>query len=82
LHIYQLVPAIAIQDHLLLPGQGARAFATAMAGADGSAAARRASTLKKLGRETGRLAGQAAGLIEWTYQKAILRLKTTTIGVG
>ena len=42
LHIYQLVPAIAIQDHLLLPGQGARAFATAMAGADGSAAARRA----------------------------------------
>jgi GR25 family glycosyltransferase involved in LPS biosynthesis len=82
LRIYQLVPAIAIQDHLLLPGQGGRAFATAMAGADGSAAQHRSSTLKKFGRETGRLAGQAAGLIEWTYQKAILRLETTTVGVG
>jgi glycosyl transferase, family 25 len=82
LRIYQLVPAIAIQDHLLLPGQGGQAFATAMAGADGSAEARRASRLRKLGREIGRLAGQAAGLIEWTYQKAILRLETTTVGVG
>jgi glycosyl transferase family 25 len=82
LRIYQLIPAVAIQDHLLPPEQGGRAFATGMAGADGSAQPRRASTLRKLGRESGRLAGQAAGLIEWTYQKAILRLETTTIGVG
>ena len=53
-----------------------------MAGGDGSAALRRASTVKKLGRETVRLAGQAAGLIEWAYQKAILRLETTTVRVG
>ncbi len=82
LHIYQLIPAIAIQDHLLLPGQGGRTFATAMAGPDGGAASRRASRLDKLRREAGRLAGQAGGLIEWTYQKVILRVETTTISVG
>ena len=31
LRIYQLCPAVAIQDHLLEPDQGGRAFATAMA---------------------------------------------------
>ena len=40
LRIYQLFPAIAIQDHLLLPGQGGKTFATAMTGADGDAAPR------------------------------------------
>jgi glycosyl transferase, family 25 len=82
LRIYQLIPAIAIQDHLLLPDQGGRTFATAMAGADGGAAPRRASKVEKLGREAGRFANQAAGLIEWTYQKAVLRLETTTVSVG
>jgi GR25 family glycosyltransferase involved in LPS biosynthesis len=81
LRIYQLNPAIAIQDHLLLPDQGGLTFATAMGGSDGLAAPHRGSTLKKLGRESSRLAVQAAGLIEWTYQKAILRLETTTVGV-
>jgi glycosyl transferase family 25 len=82
LRIYQLCPAIAIQDHLLEPGQGGQAFATAMAATDGSATPRRSSTLEKLGRESIRLAGQAAGLIEWSYQKAFLRLETTTVAVG
>jgi glycosyl transferase family 25 len=83
LRIYQLCPAIAIQDHLLSPGQGGKTFATAMAGADGSAAPRgRAQTLRKLGRETGRLARRAAGSIEWAYQKAVMRVVTTTVGVG
>ena len=81
LRIYQLFPAVAIQDHLLLPSEGGRSFATAMAGADGSAALRRAPALKKLGRESIRLAAQAAGLVEWAYQKVVLRLQTTTIGV-
>jgi hypothetical protein len=53
-----------------------------MADPDGDAAPRGASTLRKFGRETGRLAGQAAGLVEWAYQKAILRLETTKVGVG
>ena len=43
---------------------------------------RRSSTLEKLWRESVRLVGQVAGLMEWSYQKAFLRLKTTTVGVG
>jgi glycosyl transferase family 25 len=82
LQIYQLIPAIAIQDHLLEPDQGGKAFTTAMAATNGSAPLCRSSTLEKLGRESVRLAGQAASLVEWTYQKAILGLETTTVGVG
>jgi glycosyl transferase, family 25 len=82
LHIYQLCPAVAIQDHLLQPDQGGQAFSTAMAATEGSATLRRPSTLEKLGRESVRLAGQVAGLMEWSYQKAFLRLETTTVGVG
>jgi glycosyl transferase, family 25 len=82
LHIYQLCPAVAIQDHLLEPGHGGQAFATAMAATDGRATLRRSSTLEKLGREGVRLAGQVAGLMEWTYQKTVMGLETTTVGVG
>lgn len=82
LHIYQLSPAIAIQDHLLEPDQGAQAFATTMAAADRYAKLRHASTLEKLGREGVRLAGQVAGVMERSYQKAFLRVETTTVGVG
>jgi glycosyl transferase family 25 len=82
LHIYQLCPAIAIQDHLLEPDHGGQAFATAMAATDGSATLRRFSTLERLARESVRLAGQVAGLMEWSYQKAVLGLETTTVGVG
>lgn len=82
LRIYQLLPAIAIQDHLLSPDEGGQTFATGMASSDGSTRPRRASALEKVRRETGRLARHAAGSIEWGYQKAILRLKTTTVAVG
>lgn len=82
LRIYQLCPAVAIQDHLLEADRGGQAFATGMAGADVGPAPRRASALEKLGRESVRLAGQVTGLMEWSYQKAVLGLKTTTVGVG
>jgi glycosyl transferase family 25 len=82
LRIYQLCPAIAIQDHLLEPNHGGQAFTTAMGANDRIATLPRSSTLEKLGREGVRLAGQVAGLMEWTYQKAVLGLKTTTVGVG
>jgi glycosyl transferase family 25 len=82
LHIYQLCPAIAMQDHLLQPNQGGRAFTTTMAATDGSAPLRRSSTLEKLGRESVRLGSQAGDLMEWAYQKAVLGLETTTVGVG
>jgi glycosyl transferase family 25 len=81
LRIYQLCPAVAIQDHLLRADEGRHGFVTAMR-ADQSAGSRRASPLKKLGRESGRLAGQGAGLIGWAYRKAVLRVETTTVGVG
>ncbi len=82
LRIYQLCPAIAIQDHLLEPNQGRQAFATTMAAADRLAKLRASSTLEKLGREGARLAGQVAGLMERSYQKAFLRVQTTTVDVG
>jgi glycosyl transferase, family 25 len=82
LRIYQLTPAVAIQDHLLHPNDGGQAFATAMAGADKSARAPRFSALEKLGRESVRLASQVAGLMERSYQKAFLRVRTTTVDLG
>src|ERR1700722_18852599 len=82
LRIYQLCPAIAIQDHLLKPDHGGQAFATAMAPADKHAKVRETSTVKKLGREGVRLAGQAGSLIERSYQKAFMRVQSTTVGVG
>ena len=78
LSIYQLVPAIAIQDHLLKNGKG---FATAMTKTDGQAAARRSSPVGKLGRESARFANHFSSLGEWAYQKAFLRVETTTVGV-
>ena len=76
LNIYQLVPAVAIQDHLLKDG---KRFATAMTKTDARAAAGRSSVVGKLGREGARLAGQFANLGEWAFQKAFLRVETTTV---
>ena len=78
LSIYQLVPAIAIQDHLLKNGES---FATAMTETDGRGAARRSSLVGKLGRESARLASHFSSLGEWAYQKAFLRVETTTVGL-
>jgi glycosyl transferase, family 25 len=78
LSIYQLIPAIAIQDHLLKDG---KRFATAMTKTDGGSASRRSSLIGKLGRESARLASHVSGLGEWAYQKAFLRVETTTVGL-
>jgi glycosyl transferase family 25 len=78
LTIYQLVPAVAIQDHLLKNGKG---FTTAMTKTDRGAAAGPSSLVGKLGREGARLAGQVSNLGEWAYQKAFLRVETTTVGL-
>ena len=82
LRIYQLCPAIAIQDHLLGPGQGGQAFATTMAAADRRAKLQQSSSLDRLGREGVRLAGQVATLLERSYEKAFLRVESTTVDVG
>jgi glycosyl transferase, family 25 len=82
LHVYQLTPAIAVQDHLRRSEDGGRAFATAMATIERSAPQTRSGlSLNKLARESTRLAGQLVDLREAVYQRAFLRVETTTVGV-
>ena len=82
MRIYQLIPAIAIQDHLLEPRRAATLSRPRWPEPTGPRAASLLNDGEKLGREGVRLAGQVAGLVEWTYQKAVLGLETTTVGVG
>ena len=81
LHVYQLTPAIAIQDHLLRPEDGGQKFVTAMAGGD-SAPPRRPSARDRLGREVERLMEQGQGTAEAIYLEAFQRPRTTTVSVG
>src|ERR1700735_3032621 len=69
LNIYQLVPAIAIQAHLLKNGNG---FTTAMAKTDSGAAAGRSSLVGKLGRESARLASHFSSLGGGGYAEGVL----------
>jgi GR25 family glycosyltransferase involved in LPS biosynthesis len=81
--IYQLVPAIAVQDHLVAAEDGGQRFATAMAGADGSARRKKRSpVLKRLAREGARILGQFPDFMESAYEKALLGVETTIVGVG
>jgi glycosyl transferase, family 25 len=82
LRIYQLCPAVAMQDHLLEPDRGGQAFATTMAAADRRAKLQQSSALDKLGRESVRLFGQVVTLVERSYEKAFLRVESTTVDVG
>jgi glycosyl transferase family 25 len=79
LHIYQLVPAVAIQDHLRPAQEGGKVFATAMGG---GAPTHRRGRLGKVLHEGARLVGQAAGLKEAIYLRAFLKPDTTTVEVG
>ena len=81
LSIYQLTPAVAIQDHLRPADEGGRTFATAMA-VGAPAKSRRGSSLAKVLREGARLAGQASELRETIYLKTFLKPETTTVKVG
>jgi glycosyl transferase family 25 len=81
LRIYQLTPAVAIQDHLLPAAAGGRAFATAMA-VGGPAPIRRLSPWARLLREGARLAGQAAEAKEAIYLKIYVKIDTTIVPVG
>ena len=81
LRIYQLTPAVAIQDHLLPATEGGRAFATAMTVAGPATAAARPA-LTKLFREAKRLAEQLAEAREAIYLKTFLKPETTRVPVG
>jgi glycosyl transferase, family 25 len=81
--IYQLVPAVAVQDHLVAAEDGGQRFATAMAGTHGSVPRKKRSpVLKRLAREGARLADQFADLLEQAYERAFLGVESTTVIVG
>jgi glycosyl transferase family 25 len=80
LRIYQLVPAVAIQDHLRPAELGGQTFATAMGG--GAAPMRRRSPFGKALHEGARLAGQISEVKEAIYLRAFVKPDTTTVGVG
>ncbi len=79
LRVYQLTPAVAVQDHLLRPDGGGHTFPTAIA-AGGSGRPRH--LLGKLWRETARLVGQVAEISEAIYLRAHVRPETTIVGFG
>jgi len=82
LRIYQLSPAVAVQDRLLEPDQGGQAFATAIPVSDRCPRPRPSSMIEKLGCESIRLAGRVASVMERGYQKAFLRVETTTVEIA
>ncbi len=81
LRIYQLTPAVAIQDHLRPAAEGGHTFATAM-NVGGPARPRRRSLFSRLAREGARLAEQVGEAKEAVYLRTVLRLETTTVPVG
>ncbi len=82
LTIYQLVPAVAIQDHLMPASQGGKTIATAMTVGPPGAPRRRRSALGKVLHEGQRLIEQASELREALYLEAFVRPETTTVDVG
>ena len=75
LRVYQLNPAVAIQDHLLPAAEGGHTFPTAMASSDAS----RPRTAKRVGRETKRLVSQVADWRQAIYVATVLKPVTTTV---
>jgi glycosyl transferase family 25 len=75
LRIYQLTPAIAIQDHLLTAEDGGRKFATAMAGVKTPPP----TMFEKASREAGRLISQIANCREAMYLATFVRPVTMTV---
>ena len=81
LRIYQLTPAIAIQDHLLGSEEGGQRFATAMAERQRARQQTR-SLFETLRREVARLIDQAADSAEAIYLSASEQPRTTMVSVG
>jgi glycosyl transferase, family 25 len=77
LRIYQLTPAIAIQDHLLRAEDGGQTIVSAMA----RSRAPRPPKLKKLSRETARLVEQVVDYKEAIYLATFLKPVTTTVAL-
>ena len=78
LRVYQLMPAVAIQDHLLQQDGGGHAFPTAMDA--GGSERERGRLLGRLWREIKRLVSQVAETPEAIYLRAFVRTESTTVG--
>ena len=78
LRIYQLNPAIAIQDHLRPAQDGAPAFATSMTDRQ----ARKRPMGSKLRREAGRLVEQAADLADAAYLEWVVKARRLIVEAG
>jgi glycosyl transferase, family 25 len=76
LRIYQMIPAVAIQDHLIDAATGGRSFVTAMAGS-GS----KRSVVGKLQREAIRLAARSGDLAETLYVRATVNPERAIVAV-
>ncbi|MBV9290545.1 MAG: glycosyltransferase family 25 protein [Hyphomicrobiales bacterium] len=81
LRIYQLTPAVAIQDHLLAREKGGQRLATAMADHE-EPRQRPRSLVSTLRREVARLIVQGADVVEAVYLTASQRPRTTVVSVG
>lgn len=79
--IYQLVPAVAIQDHLKPAAEGGQRFVTAM-NAGAPPGKRRRSPLAKLAREVARFAAQADDAREVLRLRTTVRTETAVVPVG
>ena len=75
--IYQLTPAVALQDHLRADEAEGPTFATAMGGPKQRP---RLSAAARIKREGARLLSQIADLGEATYLKGVLGAKATIVG--
>ena len=80
LQVYQLIPAVAVQDHLLQPGADRHTFPTAMGA--GEFARKHPGPFRKVVRESFRLVTQLAEIPEEIYLHAFVKPKTTTVGFG
>ncbi len=78
LRVYQLAPAVAIQDHLIARASGGGAIASAMHRSDDP----RRSLAARLRREAARLAEQVVDAQDAFYARTVLKAETTTVPVG
>ena len=76
--IYQLTPAVALQDHLRSDADGGQTFATAMGGPRQKA---RPGAAARLRREGARLLSQIADVREAAYLRSALGAKPTIVGL-
>ena len=75
--VYQITPAVALQDHLRAADEGGKTFATAVRPGPKS----RRSLSRRLSRESARLVEHLSDLRETAYLKGAVRTRSTVVGV-